>query len=507
MPPAPRDLLLAPQIAPEVVAQILEAHGLRDVRAADASLQEMARDPLVRTLLADVVGELLFCLKGSPDPDRALARIERFVAASLAPRELFAHLKESPQTLALMTRVFGASAFMAEILTRSPGDLYWVADPAVLEAPRSERTLRRDLSAMLRSLHTEEKRLDTLRLFKRRELLHIGVRDLLRRATVEQTLAALSDLARVLIDAAVTIDGTPRGGLAVIGLGKLGGGELNFSSDVDLLYVHGDTAPADEAERRARRITAALGSSTNEGHVFRVDLRLRPEGRVGRLTQSIPGLRRYYAERGRTWERLALLKASPVGGDRRLGRRFVDAVREFVYLPPFDDAAFAAVRHLKAQVDAGVDARGETATNVKLGRGGIREIEFVVQALQARFGRDDRRLRVPGTLAALAALAEAGHVPAPESDVLRRAYIFLRDVENKLQMASDAQVHTMPADEAALVTLARTLGYGEDGGAAAVRGLHGDMARHRDAVHAIFDSTFPVRDVSGAVDPGPPPEE
>ena len=492
--PVPRDLLLAPQLAPDAVARLLAAYGFRDLRAADANLQQIAADPLVRTLLADIVDELLFCLKRSPDPDLALARFERFVAASLGPRELFASLKGSPLTLELITRVFGASPFMAEILIRNPGDLYWITDPAVLGARRTKQALARGLKAALLPFRTDEKRLDLLRLFKRRELLHIGVRDLLRRATVEETLAALSELAEVLIEAACTITGGGAG-RAVIGLGKLGGGELNFSSDVDLMYVHSEARgrPSVEPhETAARRLTAALGASTNEGHVFRVDLRLRPEGRLGSLTHSIPSLRRYYAERGRTWERLALIKARPVAGDKRLGARMVEAVRGFVYDPPFDDAAFAAVRRLKEPIDAKMRSRGEDATNVKLGAGGIREIEFTVQALQARHGRDDARLRRPGTMEALAALREAGHVAAAEHDALADAYLFLRDVENKLQMASDAQVHAIPRDDAARLTLARTLGYGGDEHADPARTFLSDLARRTTAVRAIFDRMFPA---------------
>ena len=147
--PVPRDLLLAPQLAPDAVARLLAAYGFRDLRAADANLQQIAADPLVRTLLADIVDELLFCLKRSPDPDLALARFERFVAASLGPRELFASLKGSPLTLELITRVFGASPFMAEILIRNPGDLYWITDPAVLGARRAKQALARGLKAAL----------------------------------------------------------------------------------------------------------------------------------------------------------------------------------------------------------------------------------------------------------------------------------------------------------------------------------------------------------------------
>jgi [glutamine synthetase] adenylyltransferase / [glutamine synthetase]-adenylyl-L-tyrosine phosphorylase len=403
----------------------------------------------------------------------------------------------------LFARVCEASDFLGDLLQRDPELLRWVAGPEVLMGPRPPSTLRRELSAALRLQRTEDERLDALRVFKRRELLRIGVRDVFRLATVPQTLSSLSELAAVLIEAALRVSERalrtehpsapalrPRG-FAVIALGKLGGGELNFSSDVDLLYVHASdrgrgSGRPEHYERLARRLTTTLDRSTAEGQVYRVDLRLRPEGRMGSLAHSISNLRRYYAERGQPWERLMLMKACPVAGDRRMGRLFLDTVRRFIYTPHWGPEAVASVWRLHGQVATRTRLRGEEHTNVKLGLGGIREIELAVQTLQARFGGRRTALRQRSTLAALSALRTAGRLTAKDAGALKTAYVFLRDVENKLQMAGDAQVHVIPTDPQTLRGLARTLGYGETGGRDAAQSFLADHARHTAAVHAVF---------------------
>jgi glutamate-ammonia-ligase adenylyltransferase len=292
-------------------------------------------------------------------------------------------------------------------------------------------------------------------------------------------------------------------GFAVLALGKLGGSELNFSSDVDLVYVHGrgrDSGPVSRgrpallrhawAEAVARRLTSVLGEATHEGHVYRVDLRLRPEGRAGAISHSLDAADEYYGGRGATWERLALLKARPVAGDSRLGAELLRRVSPFVWSRPFDADAVRQVLRMKHESDRRLVARGLEERHVKLGRGGIREIELVTQVLQVRHRA--ARLRLPrarGTLPALDTLRSLGALPGEEHDALARAYLFLRDVENKLQMVHDAQTHVLPADDHDLLLLARRLGYGGDrghGAAAAVARFRSDFRRHTDTVHRLF---------------------
>jgi glutamate-ammonia-ligase adenylyltransferase len=511
-----RDLLLAPQLAE------IRPYRFRDPIAADRNLQAIAEDPTARGLLADILEELLRCLAESPDADAALNHLERFVKATGGTLALLSHLRENPRTIAMLARTFGSSSFMAEILIRHPAWFYWLADPEVLERTRTPDDIERDVDAALAGVQTEGRQRDLLRIARRREILHIGVRDLLRRSTVPETGAALSGLASILIDRALQasdaalrqkLDLPPNGapgaaGFAVLGMGKLGGGDLNFSSDVDLIYVYGSdrgrmaraaSAPdrPDYYKALALRLTAALSETSAEGYVYRVDLRLRPEGRVGPLAQSLAACEQYYRGRGATWERLALLKAWPVAGDRALGARFLERVRSFVYGPPFGCDEVQEVRRIKHEIDRKIAARDETHRNVKLGTGGIREIEFVAQALQARHGRRQPRLRERNTLRALAALQERGLLSAEERQTLVDAYVFLRDVENKLQMVADAQTHSLPASADELRLCALRLGYRDEPGLPAGERLLRDHREHSQATHRVFEDVFEGRRFAG----------
>jgi len=308
-------------------------------------------------------------------------------------------------------------------------------------------------------------------------MLHIGVRDLLRLCSVEQTLTALSVLAEALISAAYWICASAlrRGygirrnafkDFTILAMGKLGGGELNFSSDVDLTFIYGseqETAGSVEAfdyfRRLCQKITSALNDLTAEGYVYRVDLRLRLEGHGSKIVNSFEDYKRYFRSRLRTWERLALLKAWPVAGSWELGRKFLNAAAEYIYELPFENKALDEVRQMKRQIDQEMLRRDQRERNVKLGTGGIREIELITQTLQVRFGARFPVIRERNTMAALGGLCTQSIISAEERDTLCKAYLFLRDVENKLQMVNDVQTHSLPRAHEELNACARLLGY------------------------------------------------
>jgi glutamate-ammonia-ligase adenylyltransferase len=244
-------------------------------------------------------------------------------------------------------------------------------------------------------------------------------------------------------------------------MGKLGGGELNFSSDVDLVYVyeHDDKNGADYYRRLAQRITTGLNDFTGEGYVYRVDLRLRPEGEAGEIAGSLDSYKRYYETRLGTWERLALLKAWPVAGNRAVGAAFLQMAQSFIYGPSLDSTAVADILEMKRRSDDRMAIRDQRSRNVKLGTGGIREVELIAQSLQVRNGESIPEVRGRGTVQALATLCEHSLISREERESLTQAYIFLRDVENKLQMVNDAQTHSLPRDHEELTTCARLLGY------------------------------------------------
>jgi glutamate-ammonia-ligase adenylyltransferase len=498
----PKDLLLAPRLDRQQVATLLSPYGFKYPQKADANLQALAADPSDRQALATILDDLLICVSQSADPDQALNYFERFVRAALNKTQLFAYLRDSPRTIEILAKTLGASPYMAEILIRDPHHFYWLTDPKTLYASRNKREIQRELVQTLKVLEGEQQRLDYLRVAKRREMLHIGVRDLLRVCSVEQTLAALSSLAEILISMTHWICASalhdeyrlPKNtftGFTILAMGKLGGGELNFSSDVDLIYLYAPDrqlspaiSPPDYFRRLSQKITLGLNQFTSEGYIYRVDLRLRPEGDAGDIAYPLDGFERYYRARLATWERLALIKAWPVAGNRALGRALLEMAPQFIYGRAFDAQALEDVRSMKSKIDRKMTLRDQGSRNVKLGTGGIREIELIAQCLQVRHGAAIPHIRGRNTLKALAVLCEQSLISGEECHILTRSYVFLRDVENKLQMANDAQTHSLPRDEQELNVVARTLGY-----PGANNFLH-DYQQHTAEVNRIFTRQF-----------------
>jgi len=411
----------------------------------------------------------------------ALNNLERLGAVLDRPTFLTT-LATHPGAAHLLATLGGGSQFLSDTLRRHPTFLPWLLEPSAMRQWAKDE-LAQELDRDLAPFSRRETRWSVIRRFKYRHLLRVGSRDLLGDADLTVTTEELSRLADVCLDAAWRaadhdlrsqhgIPQTPAGdeaGLAVIGMGKLGGEELNYSSDIDLIFVYsedgetsggpGGSLPNGEyCSRLVREIVAALESVTDEGYAFRVDLRLRPEGRVGPLVLSLEGYRAYYAERALLWERQALIKARPCAGDEGVGRRFLDLVRPYVYQPGIDRRVLTQVRAMKSEIDRSLRAKGGERLNVKLGIGGIREVEFLVQALQLLYGGDDPWLRERNTLRAIFRLAERGYLSHTLGRGLGRGYTYLRTVEHRLQVLYEFQTHTLPTDAGALGQLARRMG-------------------------------------------------
>jgi [glutamine synthetase] adenylyltransferase / [glutamine synthetase]-adenylyl-L-tyrosine phosphorylase len=343
-----------------------------------------------------------------------------------------------------------------------------------------------------------------LRKLRQRVLLHTLLRDLTGKAPLAEVFAAMTELADGAIDLAVRLHhadlaatlGEPRGAdgapqaLHVVALGKLGGGELNVSSDVDLVFVYPDEGETDGVRRVAnreffdrlgRRVIAALAEATADGFVFRVDMRLRPYGDSGPLTTSFAALEQYLVTQGRTWERYAWLKARVLSGDRHAD---LDAlVAPFVYRKYLDFDAYEGLRDVHRQIREQA-LRASYGDDIKLGPGGIREIEFSIQAPQLVRGGREPALRLRSTVAALAALRSRGLMPAAAADALGNAYGFLRGVEHRLQYRDDRQTQRLPADPDEIAALAAACGY------TSTAAWRADLDRHRGAVDAWFASIF-----------------
>nr|WP_243042212.1 bifunctional [glutamate--ammonia ligase]-adenylyl-L-tyrosine phosphorylase/[glutamate--ammonia-ligase] adenylyltransferase [Dyella sedimenti] len=344
--------------------------------------------------------------------------------------------------------------------------------------------------------------LTELRRFRHAEALRLVFRDINGLDELPETLSATSVLYEVLLEAALgwseralaaryghsrSHEGVLQR-LVVMGFGKLGGSELNFSSDIDLVLAYPHSGQSDGARsldnseyfvRLARQLVRLLSEPTVDGICARVDLRLRPFGNAGRLALPFAAMEQYYQSEGRDWERYAWIKARPVAGDRNEGKQLQELLRPFVYRRYLDYTAFAGLREMKALIDAEV-ARKDLADNLKLGPGGIREIEFVVQLMQLIRGGREPSLRVRGLLPALTACEARGHITAARARALREAYVFLRRVENRVQMLRDAQTHDIPEDALSRERIA--LGLGEDSWEA----LETRLAEHRAHVSEEF---------------------
>ena len=396
-------------------------------------------------------------------------------------------------------RTLAATPALTEVLAATvPSPWNWTASRAELAAIEAPDALAR-----------------ALRHLRQRVFLHTMVRDLAGVAPLEDVGAAMTTLAEVALTTTVDAHtrvlaashGAPHGdesdapqALHTVGMGKLGGGELNVSSDIDLVFVYpeeGDTvgprriSNREYFDRLGRLVIGALNDVTDDGFVFRVDMRLRPYGESGPLTTSFAGLETYLVTQGRAWERYAWLKARVLTGAR--GDDLIDLVTPFVYRKYLDYDAYEGLRDIHRQIRE-QGARRDYAGNVKLGEGGIREIEFVAQALQIVRGGREPGLRVRGTLAALEALAARGFLPAHAARSLREAYVFLRDVEHRLQYRDDRQTHQLPddADERALLAEAM--------GCASLAAFDDALAAHRAFVGLTFAQI--LGDGGGRASPG-----
>jgi len=320
---------------------------------------------------------------------------------------------------------------------------------------------------------------DSLVRWKRHEFLRIAARDLLSIDTFETVAAALADMAADVLDAAVGLAGAE--GLAVVGMGKLGGRELNYASDVDVMLVSDGEQDPDAVDR------CALAAIEIARRCFRVDLNLRPEGRDGALVRSLPSYEAYWDKWAEAWEFQALLKARHVAGDNELGAAFDQSASEHLWTRPFTAESIRAVRAMKLRAEADVARKGLSDRELKLGSGGIRDVEFAVQLLQLVHGGADGELRTPTTLTALAELADAGYVARLDADQLTSAYCFLRTVEHRLQLDDEQQVHAIPDGELEQDKLARVLGYTGTIAASAAERFLSDLRGHQGTVRAIHE--------------------
>lgn len=372
-----------------------------------------------------------------------------------------------------MLHLLAMSSICASRLAQDPEILLWLARPEICSMPRSYGEMRRALHDLTKEpINAENFR--ALRRWKGREITRITLRELAEVAPLEETTGELSQLAEIcLAEVYEHLDahlrqryGSPETEFVILGLGKLGGHELNHSSDVDLIFVYGEEGQVSARfsahewfNRLCKKIAETFASVDGQGALFRIDLRLRPEGSAGPLARSLVSMENYYAGFGETWERLALIKARAVCGSRELGYEFLRQLQPFIYPRSPTPDLLDEIASIKRRIERDVVGQKNLEWNVKLGAGGIREIEFVIQALQLIHGARHAFLQQTSTRKALRSLSELDLLPREEVLALDQAYLFLRRVEHRLQMEAEQQTHTVPRQTEALRRLALSLGF------------------------------------------------
>ncbi len=470
---------------------------------------ELRTDPLVTAIAA------------AADPDLALAGLARLFAAAAREDALRAALRAEQDFRDRLTAVLGVSSGLADHLARHPEDAEILRgtvsrpEPAELRADML-RAVGADASDPDGPVAVGAEPAAALAAAYRRRLLHLAARDLTGAATVDVVGEELADLAAAVLEAALAVARSElaplRGGavpcrLAVVAMGKCGGRELNYASDVDVIFVAEPVKDEDEiaalatASKLAAGLIGVCARSTPEGSIFPVDPNLRPEGRAGPLVRTLASHRAYYERWAKTWEFQALLKARPVAGDMTLGEAYANTLGPLVWEAARREHFVEDVQAMRRRVEQSLPAR-QAGRELKLGPGGLRDIEFAVQLLQLVHGRTDETLRSSATLPALAALAAGGYVGRADAEELGAAYRFLRCTEHLLQLSRLSRTHTLPEDPAVLRRLGRAMrfndGPNEPWFQPSVSGIRSDPAadfdeewrRHARQVRRLHEKLF-----------------
>jgi glutamate-ammonia-ligase adenylyltransferase len=482
------DIVLADSVPEGLSREVLERVGFRNPQRAQTNLRSLAGKGYRRHTFAKLTLLAADVLSQTPDPDMALNNWERFIHVRTSPEFHYNLLLSQPMRLEILLNIFAGSQFLSDTLVRYPGFLDWVILPENLRGLRNGADIEEELGAFLSRPGDHEAWMNHLRRTWRREMLRIGARDMALRVPTQEVMLDLTTVAEALVRMAlrkVVADVKPStdvpGGAAdleeyfsILAFGKLGGRELNYSSDIDLVGVFdlpgGDAArggsdPESFKQLYANvmeRVSLDLSRHTEAGYAYRVDLRLRPHGQAGDLVPSFSGLMDYYRRGASLWEIQAALKIRPIAGNPALGERFLQEMKCILLerrdtetiIRSIDAMRQASVRKAARSLGGGLD--------VKNGEGGIRDVEFLVQGLQLIHGPARPELPTGNTLEALDALEKARLLPETTSARLEEDYLLLRRVEHSLQVLEDRQTHSLPKDPSERTALARRL-FGSEG--------------------------------------------
>ena len=487
-----------------------------DQAAIYQQLQILASaDKETQVAFAKIASKLVQEALDSPNLYTALNHFVRFAQAALSQKWLYEVLADVPILMRRMMLSFGSSSYLSDILVRNPEFFFDVLNPSIIGAPKTRQLMYNELAEVFMELSNLDQKLGEMRRYKRQESFRIGLRDLLELADLETTTLELSNLAEASLQhcyelgcdeimkprfgTAMNEEGTGPCQFAIIGMGKLGGYELNFSSDIDLIFVYSDEGKTDTGtdnheyySRLCEFIIKAMSEITAEGYVFRVDVRLRPESSAGVIIRSMESYESYYEGWGELWERQALIKARSVAGDMAFGDTFIRMIQPFVYQRYLDGVTLseikADIRGTKGRIEEQLVRENlDLDKHVKLGPGAIRDIEFTAQCLQMIHGGKKKSLCSQNTLETLAALQVNALLSEADADTLANAYRFLRTIEHRIQIEGDQQRYSIPDKESEELQLARRAGYRDTVEKNALTAFREDYHNHVTQVRQIFE--------------------
>ena len=483
--------------------------GVGDLAGAHANLVRIATAGITLDLLAVMCDQLAEHLPRSSDADRALNNLERFVAATRNPLSLATLFERDQDALPILLQIFATSQHLSDLLV-TDGESYDLLRITEGQPVSRDGLVAEFVAEAIRLADDDGAVSAAIRRFKLRETLRVAYGDIIRGQALDTVTRQISYVADAIVEAAVRaathklesrglsrLPSTEEAGrFVVLALGKLGGVELNYSSDIDLIFLYAPPRGADplrqhsSAEyhgRLVREILKLLTETTDHGAAYRVDLRLRPSGNAGPMAVNYDSALHYYDVSGRTWERQALVKARPIAGDLALGREFLAELEPWIYRRYLSRADISGIKALKRRIEQRTEREGADAHNVKTGHGGIRDIEFVIQFLQLLNGGDLPALRTSNTLEAILQLESCGCLTNQERTILEENYAFLRKIEHRLQIMFDLQTHLLPTDPVEMRKLAIRLGYSDTPKLSALIAFETDYKNKTELNRKILD--------------------
>ncbi|MBA3315586.1 MAG: glutamine synthetase adenylyltransferase [Planctomycetota bacterium] len=453
-------LLRPGELTEEEAGAMLAAVGFADRQRARQRIESLCDDESCQRALNSCLPMLLAALSETATPDGSLVNFERYVQSVDDRAALFEYLASHPRAVEILVKLFVGSQFLTEILLRNPDYLERLTLHKRLAEFKYREQFFFEACGAAAGAGDLPAQFDALRRYQKWELLRIGACDSFGLLDLKNVTVQLSLLADSLVQACLAILceklKLKADGFCVLAFGKLGGEELNYSSDIDLVFLaDGDATRYWEL---GQKLIKTLIDATTEGFLYRVDMRLRPWGKSGALVNTVDSHIGYLKKHGMAWEKQALLKARPIAGDAAVGRDFLKRAEPLIFGMPADEVR-ASVRSTKKKIEAELGRKGRTWGEVKGGPGSIRDIEFVTQYLQLVYGGQHKAVRSVGTLDGLVRLADFGFIHADEFRHLSNGYNFLRTIEHSLQLMHHKQVHSLPTDRRELAYLARRLDY------------------------------------------------